>query len=166
MSIGISNTSPLLAFSAIGRLALLRNVFGRVVIPPAVRDELFPVKGVWHQARDVRDALLEGAWLQVAPPPKHQQLGGLRETLGAGEAEAIALALLRGAPLVIDDLKARETGRALGLEIVGTLGIVARNKRMRAITEAEPIVRAMQHAGIYYSDSLISRFLIEMGERK
>jgi len=74
------------------------------------------------------------------------------------------LALQLGVPLVIDDLEAREAGRVLGLEIVGTLGVVARNKKMRLIAEAKPIIQAMQQAGIYYSKALVHQFLTGLGE--
>lgn len=164
MSIAVSNTSPLLAFSAIGRLDLLRNAFDEILVPAAVRDELSPPGTIWNNSQAALQAITHGTWLKVAPVPQPQIPSKLRRRLGAGEAAAIALAIQRGLPLLIDDLEGREAGRTLGLEVVGTLGVVARNKVMGAITEAKPIVQAMHQVGIYYSQSLIHDFLVELGE--
>src|SRR6266496_1725838 len=105
MSMAVSNTSPLIAFSAIGRLDLLQNVFAPVLIPASVRTELFPVGTVWTEAQAAQHAIIQGGWLQVgATPQLKAPRSSLCQKLGAGEAEAIALALERQVPLVIDDL--------------------------------------------------------------
>lgn len=160
----VSNTSPLVAFSAIGRLDLLRNVFEPLLIPAGVRDELFPSGTIWTEAEAVQRGISQASWLQVVVASQGPSCPALSQRLGAGEAEAIALAIQRNLPLVIDDLEARETARTFGLEIIGSLGVVARNKRMRAIKEAKPIVQAMKQAGIFYSGALIHQFLRELGE--
>ena len=36
----VSNTGPLIALASIGQLDLLRSLFGRILIPPAVRAEV------------------------------------------------------------------------------------------------------------------------------
>ena len=163
MSTAVSNTSPLVAFSAIGRLDLLRNAFDEILVPAAVRDELFPPGTIWTNAQAAQQAITQGTWLrvishQIQPAPH------LSRRVGLGEAAAIALALEYRAPLVIDDLEAREEARALGLQIVGTLGIIARNKRLGTVAEAMPVVCLLQDAGIYYSRALIHQFLTELGE--
>lgn len=163
---GVTNTSPLIAFSAIQRLDLLENVFTRLLVPESVRAELFPTGSVWTQAQAAQEALTRGAWMEVIRASQPSALAVLTHKLGAGETEAIAVALERRLPLVIDDLEARAAARALGLQVVGTLGIVARNKKMQAIRAAKPVVEAIQQAGIYYSAALIERFLNELGEAK
>ena len=104
--------------------------------------------------------------MEVVKAPQSNASGVMAHRLGAGETEAIAVALKRRLPLIIDDLAARAAAHGLGLQVVGTLGIVARNKRMQAIRAAKPVVEAIQKAGIYYSASLIERFLNELGEAK
>src|SRR5438552_2698384 len=118
MSIAVSNTSPLVAFSAIKRLDLLRNVFTSLLVPESVRSELFPQGTVWTNAKAAQDAISEGAWIEVLKRAPLQKLSTVAQRLGAGEAEAIALALDNQLPLVIDDLEARRIGLQLGLEVV------------------------------------------------
>jgi predicted nucleic acid-binding protein len=36
----VSNTGPLIALASIGQFDLLRSLFGRILIPPAVRAEV------------------------------------------------------------------------------------------------------------------------------
>jgi predicted nucleic acid-binding protein len=40
----VSNSTPLIALSRIGRLDVLRDLFGEIIVPAEVYDELF-VKG-------------------------------------------------------------------------------------------------------------------------
>src|ERR1041385_3975136 len=64
MSTAVSNTSPLLAFSAIHRLELLQNVFEQLLIPDGVCAELFPTGTVWTEAEAAQRAIRHGAWIQ------------------------------------------------------------------------------------------------------
>jgi predicted nucleic acid-binding protein len=76
----ISDTSPLTALLLAGRGELLRSVFDRVVIPPAVRGELMRAHSTFP------------VWIEIVAPraiPPSVSEGGL----DAGETEAIALAL-------------------------------------------------------------------------
>jgi predicted nucleic acid-binding protein len=58
----VSNTSPLSSLAIIGRLVLLRERCGRVLIPPAVQRELAALS---HATAKAREAALHGGWLKV-----------------------------------------------------------------------------------------------------
>jgi uncharacterized protein len=161
MAVLISNTSPLVAFSAIDRLDLLRGIFNEVLIPPAVRHELFPVRE-WTNARAVQQVISAGTWILVEQPPTSLRPELVR--LGDGEAEAIAMALEKKLPVLVDDLRARKIARSLGLEVVGSLGVLARSKETKCIPAVKPIIEAIQRAGIYFDDKLIRQFIIGLGE--
>jgi len=75
----VSDASPLIALDRIGRLDLLRELFGTVTVPPAVAAEVFADRE-------------PPAWVTVASKPETLGVGG--SVLGRGEAEAIALAAL------------------------------------------------------------------------
>jgi predicted nucleic acid-binding protein len=157
----ISNTSPLIAFSAIDRLDLLRGLFNEVLIPPAVRHELFPARE-WANAKAAQQVISARTWILVEQPPNC--LKSELRRLGNGEAEAIGMALEKKLPVLLDDLRARKIAHSLGLEVVGSLGVLARNKGTKCIPAVKPIVEAIQRAGIYYDDELIHQFLRELGE--
>ena len=78
----VSDTSPILNLIAIGRAELLSQVYGTVLIP--------------HTAAELRRYGFEtsGArWLEVKAPRDEALTQRLRDSLDAGEAEAIAVAL-------------------------------------------------------------------------
>lgn len=65
---------------------------------------------------------------------------------------------------VIDDLEAMRCAKAMGIAIIGTLGIVGRAKISRLIDLAEPVIRRLRETGLYASEDLIQRLLREVGE--
>ena len=84
----VSNTSPLLYLHAVKQLPLLEQLYGSVVIPQAVVDELSVGQ---RQSFDVPDCGAYG-WMRIESVPIPRMLT-LITNLGAGEAEALALAL-------------------------------------------------------------------------
>ena len=64
----------------------------------------------------------------------------------------------------IDDLEARRCAKAMGLGIIGTLGIVGRARAMGLIDQAEPVLRRLRQSGLYASEELVRRLLKEVGE--
>ena len=52
----------------------------------------------------------------------------------------------------------------MGLEVIGTLGIVGRAKAMGLIDRAEPVIKLLRETGLYTSDELMQRLLREVGE--
>jgi len=157
----VSNTSPLIAFSRIDRMDILRAVAPRIVIPTAVFDELH--RGA-HSGEPIITALSEPAWFDVRPVAETALLKLLKTELGAGEAEALALGLELGATVIIDDLGARKAAARLGIDYVGTLGIISKAKKLGVIAAVSPVLTALQAAGIFYRDTLINRVIREEGE--
>ncbi len=160
----ISDTSPLIAFSAIRRIDLLQKLFVSVLIPPAVFRELVSQGKNWREAAEIQEAINDGTWIKAASAPQSHLLPALCERLGAGEAEAIILALQCNSPVLLDDLAARKAALGLNLDVVGSLGVLARSKATGAIPAAKPLIEAIRNAGIYYSAPLIHKFLKELGE--
>src|SRR5262245_41132832 len=96
----VSDSSPLIAYSRIGRLDLLESVFQVVLVPPAVLREIIAGKDERVGKEDIQQA----KWIQQRGLPT---TGILRPLTGlhAGEAEAItlALSLQPGVPILLDD---------------------------------------------------------------
>ena len=118
----VSDTSAITSLIQIGEETILHRLFSRVIIPPAVRDELLQ----FHQT-------LPG-FLEIVEPAQKKRVIELLEELDAGESEAIALAEETGPDyLLIDDLAARTVAIAKGLPVIGLLGVLVKAKRSRAI---------------------------------
>jgi predicted nucleic acid-binding protein len=159
----VSNTSPLSNLAIVGRLALLRDQFGSVLVPPAVRRELIQLR---HTAAEQSlDAAFIGGWLQVAPL-RRPMPGNLAIGLHAGEAEALALAVERQADLtLLDDGDARRRATEAGLRISGILGILLRAKRNGQIPSLrEEIGRLRKEARFFVARSLESELIAAAGE--
>ncbi len=156
----ISNTTPLRYLHQIGRLDLLPQLYQRVIVPPAVVDELRQgeLKGI-----DVPslDAL---AWATVEAVAG-VDLQRVPASLDAGERQALALALGRTAPLLIlDDAAARLHAKTLGVRFTGTLGVLVKAKQAGLITAIRPYLDQLDQARFYLSAEVRTRILQLAGE--
>ena len=157
----VSNSGPLIALATVGQLDVLGSLYGSVLIPGAVFREVTEAGGGRPGALEVASA----TWIErvdVDPPPDRL----LAEELGAGEAEAITLAMRRGARLLLlDDRRARRIAEvAYSLRVKGVAGLLVAAKRRGLITAVRPLLEAMRVHGYYLSQRLIDRACREAGE--
>ncbi len=134
----VSDTSPLNYLLLIRQAGLLPILFGGVLIPPAVLDELRHPRA----PSAVRDfAAHRPDWLGVRPPSNAAVAAVIRASghLGAGESEAIALAIESHADLLlVDERRAtREARTTHGLRATGVLGVleIAANRSLVRLPE-------------------------------
>ncbi|MDY7022182.1 MAG: DUF3368 domain-containing protein, partial [Cyanobacteriota bacterium] len=87
----VSDTSSLCGLGIVGYLGLLQQIYGQVLIPSAVADEL--IKGGKDDPRIATD--LSQDWIEVRQPIDLQRVESLQREchLDRGESEAITLAL-------------------------------------------------------------------------
>jgi predicted nucleic acid-binding protein len=148
----VVNASPLIFLGNAGRLDLLRATgASRIIVPQAVFDE---VTATQHDDR-AAGALAESDWIErVAPidlPPTITEWD-----LGFGESAVIAVALgIVGARPVIDDLAGRRCALALGLDVMGTLGVVIVAHRRGQVEDPRRVLLDLQAAGMWLSDAVI-----------
>ena len=146
----VSDSSALIVLNQIGRLELRRGLFGRVAVPPAV-------------AREVAPSLRAlPPWVELHQVPWNPDLPAY---LDDREHEAIALALhLAADAIVLDELPGRRAAMSLGLDVVGSLGLLVRAKRAGLISDVRPLMDAMLSSGLYASDALYHQILSAAGE--
>ena len=114
----VSDTSPICYLLLVGEIELLPQLYGKVVIPTRVKQEL----------SDSRSPAVVRHWIENAPNwLTIETVSGDDpdlEMLDAGEKEAILLAERERANLIIiDDGLGRKIARSRGLKITGLLGI-------------------------------------------
>lgn len=117
----VADTSPLRYLILIEHAPILPQLYGRVIVPPAVVDEL-----AHEQAPEAVRAWLSNKpdWLQVQIPKA--MVAGEELSLGPGERAAIALAEeLSADALLIDDRDARREAARRRLPVLGTLRVLA-----------------------------------------
>ncbi len=84
--------------------------------------------------------------------------------LDGGECAAIALALERGAMVLVDDLMARRVARRLGLRVTGTCGMLVVGKKHGLVSRVGPLLEQLILRGYFISDSLRKHTLHLAGE--
>ena len=155
----ISNNTPLVALFALGRLDLLRDLYGEVLIPQAVHDEFIATEQARRQS-----ALKRAPWIKVASVVNSKRtlvyIG-----LDQGEAEVLALAEEQNARLVIiDERKARRYAKRLGFPLTGTLGVLLLAKEKGIIPTLAPLIKQLQQAGLHLGINLVKKVLQLAGE--
>jgi hypothetical protein len=156
----VSDTSPILSLALIGRLELLRGLYGTIMIPEAVRSEIIATDQ--SGAREVGQA----GWIVTRSIERDVVVKLLLREVDQGEAEAIGLALQSNADvLLIDERKARQLAAYLELGVVGLLDVLQEAKRRQLITSVKPVLdELIAHARFRLSHKLYQRTLSIAGE--
>jgi uncharacterized protein len=136
----ISNTSPLQYLHQLGILHIFPTLATRVIIPPAVVEEL-------RVGRELGISLPDAMrlnWVVTRRPVSASALP-LVTDLGPGEAEVLMLALeSTDAIVVLDNILARRMAQSLGLRLTGTLGLLLDAKRAGLVQAIKPFLDQLQ----------------------
>lgn len=158
----VSNTSPLTNLAAIGKLDLLEQLYGEIIIPSAVFQELTAWGDSIPGAKEVKTL----NWIQVQPINDTSLVESLKTKLDPGESSAITLALELNADwLIIDEQLGRKIAIGYGLKITGILGILIEAKRQGLILLVKPSLDDLIYtAKFWVNPSLYNRILSIVGE--
>lgn len=157
----VCNTSPLILLAKIGRLDLLPQLYEEVVIPASVLHEIRAKRGT--EARSI-GALVRSHKFRLRRATR-RALKALPADLGAGEREAIALAVELGADLVVlDDQQGRQVARETGLSVTGTIGIFLEAWKRSMIPSMRRELDRLIEAGMWIDEAFYHRILQESGE--
>lgn len=158
----VADAGPLIALSKLGLLHLLGRTYDRVLLPPAVYDEVV-TRGLAlaePDAHGIQLAIIRNELtvvdLEAATPPI-----GLNEPIQLGERQAIRRAVQESAQwLLIDDLLAREQAKRQGLHVKGTLGIILHAHKSGLLQDQEVelvFATLLNRSDIWISDDLVRR---------
>jgi uncharacterized protein len=149
----VSNSSPLIALVRIQRLDLLPAIFESVLIPLAVAREIAPSIPVLP------------IWLSMQAPNAMPPASSRRRRLGDGESEALALAIeLQADWIILDDLPARRSAEATGVNVIGTLGMLITAKRTGLLKSIRPELDALLRTSFFLGSELYDELLRLAGE--
>jgi len=160
MAIVVSDTSPIRALYFLEQITLLEQLFGTTIVPPAVADEL-------ARPRPPFSSIDVSAFrsFEIRAPHDRQLVQTYVETIDAGEAEAIVLAIELKATLLIDEVAGRRAASAAGVPYMGVLGVLARAKRERLISEVRPLLDKLRlELRFRIAQNLYDQFLKSIGE--
>ena len=150
----VADSSPLIALSRVGKLHLLRDIFGTLLIPDAV----------WHEVAGSdpgRPGTLElrsASWIERRSIKDTALANLLRRDLGAGESEAIVLAREASARmLLMDERLGRSAAARLGIPVTGLIGILLEARRLGLVSDPAAIALELRTtAGFWISDDLMN----------
>ncbi len=161
MSRWIADTSPLIFLAKLDRLDLLRKSADNIFVPAAVVKEVRAYPD--DASQKIEEAL--GSWLREEEVKERRIVDILLADLDFGEAEVIALASERAAErIVMDDLDGRRLARRLGLEPIGTLGLLLAAKLQGQLESLQGEIERLEREGFRASPSLVEAVLKAAGE--
>lgn len=150
----VADTSPLNYLIRLGHPDVLRKIYGRVLVPSAVLIELQHPEA----PSEVRAwASAPPAWLEER---QVQQIDGSRAAeLGAGEREAISLALEAKADvLLIDERAGRREAEVRHIEVAGTLAVLLQAS-VRGYFDFSEALKQLRHYGFRVSRAIETAML-------
>jgi uncharacterized protein len=161
MAVIVSDTSPIRALHHLGQVAWLNQLFGDVLVPPAVANELAN-PAPRYASIDVNAY----AFLLVRAPSTSPRLAELLAELDVGEAEALALAEeVNAQAVLIDEADGRRVAQRMGLPVLGTVGILIKCKAASLCPAIAPLLDRLEHElGFYLSADFRAQALKLAGE--
>ncbi|MEI7650033.1 MAG: DUF3368 domain-containing protein [Methanomicrobiales archaeon] len=167
MSSAVSDSSPLIHLTAIGRLSLLKDYYNSIIIPTADWREVVEQGGSRKGAMEIRNTRADG-WITVASPKNVALIKALLQDLHEGEAESIALAIeLNAGIIILDETEARRSAEQHGLPVIGIIGILMQAKADGKVRSMRAELDRLHKTGNFWiSKSLHQMILTNAGENK
>lgn len=155
----VSDTSPINYLILISRIELLPVLFEKVVLPPAVHREL---NHPGAPATVAAWADSPPSWVSIESPLKVDPT--IR--LGAGESEAISLAMERQISIIlIDERRGTDAAEKRGLTPVGTLNILE-EAAAKGLHDFEQAITALLTTNFHIRPELIDRARTRLAARR
>lgn len=150
----ISNTTPILSLLKIDKLDLLKELYGKVIVPLAVYQEI--EKG---KEKPYYKDLTSLDWIEIRNIKNSNSREYLID-LDDGEAEVLILAKETNADLVIlDEIMGRRYAKQLEINLTGTIGILLKAKEKGLIGSIKNLMTELENKGTWLNPKLISKVL-------
>ncbi|MCA9941213.1 MAG: DUF3368 domain-containing protein [Anaerolineales bacterium] len=158
----VSNTTPLIGLASIQRFNLLHQIFGKIYIAQAVYDEA-TVSG--REVGGAKKEVSVASWIETVNVKDRLAVEVLLDELDLGEAETIILAREMGAAWVLmDEKKGRRKLNQLGIQKIGTVGILLKAKEAGLIPTIRPDLEQLRRQSFSISQSVVDAVLRQANE--
>ncbi len=129
----VSDTSSISALLKVGQCELLRQLYGEVMIPEAVRSELARAFSTLPQ------------YVRCAHVENQAEVHRLLQELDLGEAEAIVPARqIHADALLMDETKGRRIALREGLPLIGLVGVILFAKREGLVPSVRKLIERLE----------------------
>ena len=154
----ISDTSAISNLLQIGQFELLKTLYNKIYISPAVQRELYIYD---KQAKQIEEL----KWIEIRYPKNQKLVQQLLNDLDLGEAESIVLALEEEADyLIIDEYLGRKIAHSMDIKVVGILGILIFAKQQGLVSEIRSSIELLLSIGFRLNKELINSILTALNE--
>mgnify|MGYP001066166716 CR=1 FL=1 len=166
----VSNTSPLIWLSKIGKIMLLKKLYGEVIIPEEVYREAVE-KGLTEGFSDalVTKEGIDQGWIKVSTLNEReikfcQKMMEHAFEIHLGETQAIIITREMNALLLMDESSGRAFAETWGLKVRGTLYVIMEALREGLLDkdEAKEAVLELISKGLRIEPKLLARILREI----
>jgi predicted nucleic acid-binding protein len=164
------DTSCIIALDHLNLLPQLTYLFSRVLVPKAVRNELFKRR----ETKDRIQRMLDNfAFIERCDSYDKANVDILlieraaQGTEDRGEAEAVVQAAAVGAVVIVDDPWGRTLAEKFGRDRHGTFWILTRFFELRLASSADTrgYLEELRRQDVRLPWPLVDQFLVEIGER-
>jgi len=157
MKMVVADTGALISLAIAGQIDIIEKALGTLILAGAVLEEL----------RTYDNPLFDKAL--VPELERHVKVikskNHLSFIMDYGESESVILYDELGADfLLIDDNKARTIAESLGVNCIGSIGLLVKAKQMNLIQGLRPIFEIWYNNQRYFSKGLLNRILLKMNE--
>lgn len=145
--VAVTDTGPLIHLAEVDALTLLETV-DELLVPETVYEEL-TAGGLPTGYESIETTRVTA---------DTDSIEGYQ--LDPGETAALAIAIAHEAILLTDDLAARDTATSVGVEVHGSIGIIARGYAKNRLDhqEAAELMRALQHeTSLFLTDAVVEQ---------
>ncbi len=157
----VADTSPINYLILIGHIEILPRIYGKIIVPTAV----------WNELVDPDSPAKVREWIANAPAWIEQrsfagEYDAKLALMDPGEREAIALAEeLKADRLIADDLRARKAAMHRRIPVIGTLGVL-RNAAQAGLLDFFESLTALQRTNFHFAPELLHKLLDEDSSEK
>jgi len=136
----IFNSSPLINLSKIKSLNLIEKIYGQVIIPEAVNEEVV-ISGKTKENIEGIIQLIEKDIVKIVKVKNRSLVKSFQMNLDYGESEVLALAIDMNASLIIiDEKEARQVADTYNLNKTGFIGILIKAEKLGLIDSAMDLI--------------------------
>lgn len=156
----VIDASPIIGLSKAGRFDLLQQIFGKVVVTKAVRDEIL-AGGNLPGAAEI-EAAVEAGWVEIVTAEASPRFADL----GAGEAATLTYASETHALVLMDEQAGRSRARShqLDVDVMTVVGVLIAAKRKGFVEAIRPLFDKMRARDFHVSHKVIQDALDQVGE--
>ena len=156
----VSDTTPLMTLLKCDHLDLLKKMYGSVLIPSAVYNELTDNPLYEQEAQIIKDC----DFLEVKEITNKERIRTLQSSTGLdlGETEALVLAEITNADLLLmDEVMGRMIAKEMGFTIAGAIGILiaAKTEGLLSSDEIKITVSKLRSSGQHIGEPLLKKLL-------